>query len=81
MIVSRAKLQGLEFVGGQACLPENAPEGADGYLPVVRNDDGAESSRSLLGKLDVTPPLTDLEEPCRFELALDLTVGQRSKRH
>ena len=60
----------IEFVCAQPCLTQDAPEGTNGYLAVVRNDGGADSFSSLLCKLDMAAPLTDLDEPCRFDLRL-----------
>lgn len=67
--------QSLELVSIEACLPQYAPEGANGNLSVPRNNGRADTFASVPDKLDMTSPLADLLETCRFQPTFNLAVG------
>ncbi len=73
--------KGFKFVWGQTRLSEDAAEGANGYLSMAGDDNGAATFSGLLGEFDVAAFLTRFGESCCFQLPLDLPVRQRAKRH
>jgi hypothetical protein len=61
-------------------LVKNTPEGANGNLTFVGNDDSIDRFAALSNKLHVAALLTSLEEAAGFKSALDLAEGSGLSR-
>jgi hypothetical protein len=72
--------ESLKLIPVQANLAQDAALRPSCNLPMLGHDGGAKTLLRLLGELDVTDPLANLDEADLLQLSLDFGEGQRSRR-
>lgn len=67
--------QSLPFFHRYPGLPQNAPESANGYLPVPWDDSSIDSESGFPDEFDMTSTPADFNKPCRLQPPYDFPVG------